>query len=161
MIKEAIFAGGCFWGVEYYMKRSEGVISIESGYTGGSVIDPKYLEVKSGSTGHAEAVRIKYDDTKTNYETLLKLFMEIHDPTQLNGQGYDLGTQYRSELYYADQEQKETIDKIISILRDKGMDIVTRVCPQGVFYRAEEYHQDYYDQKGTLPDCHSRKRLFD
>ncbi|MEG1554158.1 MAG: peptide-methionine (S)-S-oxide reductase MsrA [Rikenellaceae bacterium] len=159
-MKEAIFAGGCFWGVEYYMRRAEGVLSVESGFTAGTVENPTYQQVKTGTTGHAEAVKIVYDPTKTDYETLLKLFMEIHDPTQLNRQGIDKGTQYRSEVYYADENEKQTAEKIITILKGLGYDVQTKIVPRSPFYSAEGYHQRYYDNIGEEPTCHKYQKRF-
>ncbi len=155
-MKTAIFAGGCFWGVEYYMLKCEGVESVVSGYIGGSVPHPTYEQVKTGNTGHAEAVLVSYDETKTDYETLFKMFMEIHDPCQTDGQGYDLGTQYRSEVYYQSEQEKEIIEKVIDSLRTLGYNIATKVTEATQFYIAEDYHQNYYNDKGTLPDCHAR-----
>jgi peptide methionine sulfoxide reductase msrA/msrB len=156
----AIFAGGCFWGVEYYMQKSPGVITVTSGYTGGHVRNPSYKEVCTGTTGHAEAVKIIYDPRKTSYETLLKLFMEIHDPTQVGGQGPDLGDQYRSEIFYMNDEQKKTAEKDIEILRSKGYKVATAVTPASEFYDAEGYHQDYYFKNGKLPYCHGYTKRF-
>ena len=155
-MKTAIFAGGCFWGVEYYMLKCDGVESVASGYIGGNIDNPTYEQVKEGDTGHAEAVLITYDETKTDYETLLKMFMEIHNPCQLNGQGYDLGTQYRSEIYYQTEEEKEITLKVIDLLKSMGLDVVTKVTKATKFYVAEDYHQNYYNIKGALPDCHAR-----
>lgn len=159
-MEEAIFAGGCFWGVEYYMLKEQGVLSVESGYIGGEKPFPTYLEVKTGQTGHAEAVRILYDATLTNYEKLLVCFMEIHDPTQLNGQGYDLGTQYRSEIFYKDDSQRQIAQKVVALLVEKGYEVVTKISPATTFYVAEDYHQNYYNHKGTLPDCHAKVKRF-
>lgn len=156
----AIFAGGCFWGVEYMMQQVPGVISVESGYTGGHVPNPTYQQVCTGRTGHAEAVRIVFDPAKTDYETLAKLFLEIHDPTQAGGQGPDVGDQYRSEIYYASPGQRAVAERLLDTLRAKGYSVVTRLTPASVFYPAEAYHQDYYERKGTLPYCHKYTRRF-
>ncbi len=156
----AIFAGGCFWGVEYYMQKADGVVSVSSGFTGGKVKNPSYQEVCSGNTGHAEAVKIVYDTRKTDYETLLKLFLEIHDPTQIGGQGPDIGDQYRSEIFYLNDSQKQLAVKNIKLLRDKGYHVVTAVTPAKEFYQAEDYHQDYYFRNGKKPYCHSRVSRF-
>ncbi|MGE5425055.1 MAG: bifunctional methionine sulfoxide reductase B/A protein [Syntrophothermus sp.] len=156
----AIFAGGCFWGVEYYMQKEKGVISVVSGYTGGHKDNPTYQEVCSGKTGHYEAVRITYDPTQTNYEKLAKLFFEIHDPTQWNHQGPDFGEQYRSAVFYQDDEQKEITEKLISELKAKGYKVVTELKKAGKFWEAEDYHQDYYEHKGTLPYCHGYIKRF-
>lgn len=158
--KSAIFAGGCFWGVEHLMQREDGVISVESGYIGGFVEDPSYEQVKAQLTGHAEAVRVIYDPTKVDYERLARLFFEIHDPTQKDGQGPDIGDQYRSEIFVASQEERSIIEKLIAILESKGYDIATKITDATTFYPAEDYHQDYYELKGTEPYCHSRVKRF-
>lgn len=156
----AIFAGGCFWGVEYFLQKSPGVFTVTSGYIGGHVKNPSYKEVCTGSTGHAEAVKVIYDPAKTSYETLLKLFMEIHDPTQVGGQGPDLGDQYRSEIFYMNDDQKKSAEKNISILKSKGFKVVTGVTPATEFYTAEKYHQDYYFNNGKIPYCHGYTKRF-
>lgn len=158
--KEAIFGGGCFWGTEYHMKRLKGVISAESGYSGGTVENPTYQQVKTGTTGHAEVVRIVYDPTQTDYETLLRFFMEIHDPTTENRQGVDIGNQYRSELFYSDENERLIAEKIIDILYKKGYDVVSIVSPIKPFYKAEDYHQNYYDNIGHEPSCHFYTKRF-
>lgn len=156
----AIFAGGCFWGVEHLMKQIPGVLSVESGYIGGNVPNPTYREVCTGRTGHAEAVRIIFDPSKTNYETLAKRFFEIHDPGQADGQGPDLGDQYRSEIFYTTPEQKEIALKLIDTLKAKGYKVVTKVTPATTFWQAEDYHQDYYDKTGKQPYCHRYLKKF-
>jgi peptide methionine sulfoxide reductase msrA/msrB len=156
----AIFAGGCFWGVEYFLQKSPGVISVKSGFTGGHVKNPSYKEVCTGRTGHAEAVKIIYDPDKTSYDKLLRLFLEIHDPTQVGGQGPDLGDQYRSEIFYLNEEQKNIADKDISILKGKGLKVVTAVTKASEFYEAEDYHQDYYFRNGKIPYCHAYTKRF-
>jgi peptide methionine sulfoxide reductase msrA/msrB len=156
----AIFAGGCFWGVEYFLQKSPGVISVTSGFTGGHVKNPSYKEVCTGRTGHAEAVKIIYDPEKTTYEKLLKLFLEIHDPTQIGGQGPDLGDQYRSEIFYLNDDQRKIADKNIEILKDKGLKVVTAVTKASEFYDAEDYHQDYYFKNGKVPYCHAYTKRF-
>lgn len=157
----AIFAGGCFWGVEYYMQQAPGVVSVISGFTGGTVKNPSYREVCTGTTGHAEAVKITYDITKTDYEKLLRLFMEIHDPTQLGHQGPDVGDQYRSEIFYLNDEQKQIAEKTIAILEGKGYKVVTKLAHASDFYPAEDYHQDYYFKNGKTPYCHAKVDRFD
>ncbi len=156
----AIFAGGCFWGVEYFMQRAAGVISVTSGYTGGWVKNPSYKEVCTGRTGHAEAVKIVYDPNKTSYEKLLKLFLEIHDPTQTGRQGPDIGEQYRSEIFYLNDEQKLLAEKYLKILEDKGYKVTTAVTKASEFYNAEGYHQDYYFSNGKTPYCHAYTKRF-
>jgi peptide methionine sulfoxide reductase msrA/msrB len=156
----AIFAGGCFWGVEYFLQKAPGVISVTSGYTGGEVKNPTYREVCTGNTGHAEAVKIIYDPAKTTYENLLKLFLEIHDPTQVGRQGPDVGDQYRSEIFYLNDEQKRIAEKDINVLKAKGMKIATAVTKASEFYPAEAYHQDYYFNNGKVPYCHAYTKRF-
>jgi peptide methionine sulfoxide reductase msrA/msrB len=156
----AIFAGGCFWGVEYYLQKAPGVISVTSGYTGGHVKNPSYKEVSSGRTGHAEAVKIIYDPKKTTYENLVKLFLEIHDPTQVGRQGPDIGEQYRSEIFYMNDQQKATADKYLNVLKSKGYKVATQLTAASEFYPAEDYHQDYYFNNGKLPYCHAYTKRF-
>jgi peptide methionine sulfoxide reductase msrA/msrB len=157
---KAIFAGGCFWGVEYHFQRVPGVISAKSGFTGGHVENPSYRQVCTGKTGHAEAVEVLYDPNKTSYEQLAKLFFEIHDFTQHNRQGPDIGTQYRSVIYYFDNQQKEAASRLIETLRQKGYDVKTQVQPAKKFWPAEKYHQDYYKKTRKTPYCHRYKKIF-
>jgi peptide methionine sulfoxide reductase msrA/msrB len=156
----AIFAGGCFWGVEYYLQKAPGVISVTSGYTGGTVKNPTYQQVCTGTTGHAEAVEIVYDPQKTSYDKLLRLFLEIHDPTQVGGQGPDIGDQYRSEIFYLNDEQKSIAENDLNILKSKGLKIATAVTKASEFYPAEAYHQDYYFKNGKTPYCHKFTQRF-
>jgi peptide methionine sulfoxide reductase msrA/msrB len=156
----AYFAGGCFWGVEYLFESKEGVVSAVSGYMGGSTEDPSYEEVCTGRTGHLETVRVEYDPEKVSYEEIARFFFEIHDPTQASGQGPDLGTQYRSAVFYQSEEERETVEKLIGILKDKGYAVVTKVLPAGEFWKAEDYHQDYYERNGHRPYCHAYKKRF-
>lgn len=158
--KKAIFASGCFWGTEYYMSKVDGVISAISGYIGGDIKDPTYEQVSSGKTGHVEAVEIEYDPDKTSYEKLAKLFFETHDPTQKDGQGPDIGSQYLSKIFYENDEEKNIAEKLIKILEDKGMKIATKIEKAGTFYSAEKYHQDYYAKSGNSPYCHIYHKLF-
>ncbi|MDD5483465.1 MAG: bifunctional methionine sulfoxide reductase B/A protein [Kiritimatiellae bacterium] len=159
--ERAIFAGGCFWGVEYYMEEFPGVAQTTAGYTGGRTERPSYEEVCGHKTGHAEAVEALYDPRQTSYEKLARLFFEIHDPTQLDRQGPDMGDQYRSNIFYVSAEQKKTAEKLIGDLKEKGWDVVTRLDPAGVFWRAEDYHQRYYRRNGMLPGCHRPEPRFD
>lgn len=156
----AVFAGGCFWGVEHLMQKQAGVISVESGYTGGTVANPTYEQVCTGRTGHAEAVLVTYNPALVSYETLAKLFFEIHDPEQTDGQGPDLGSQYRSEIFYSTAAERVVLEGLVSQLTAKGYKIATRLTPATTFYPAEKYHQDYYVRKGSEPYCHSRTQRF-
>ena len=158
--KKACFAGGCFWGVEYWLGKAEGVVSVRSGYTGGDIKEPTYRQVCSGKTGHTETVEVVYDPVKVSFEELAKLFFEIHAPTQRNRQGPDVGSQYRSAIFYVDAEQKQTALLLIEQLRKKGLDVVTEVEEAGRFWPAEEYHQDYYKKTGKTPYCHTRIKRF-
>jgi methionine-S-sulfoxide reductase len=158
--QKAVFASGCFWGTQYYMDSAEGVIESIVGYTGGTIANPTYEQVSRGDTGHVEAVEVTYDPRKSNYETLAKLFFQTHDATQTNGQGPDIGSQYRSVIYYSNDDELQTAKKLIEILRRKGMTIATRVCKLGPFYPAEGYHQDYHVKSGGTPYCHVFRKLF-
>jgi len=158
--EKAIFAGGCFWGTQYMFEKIKGVISTSVGYTGGTKDNPTYKEVCTGTTGHAEALEIVYDPQKTNFKVLCKLFFEVHDPTQADGQGPDIGDQYRSEIFYTNDEQKAISHELIKILSDKGYKVVTKVTKSSTFWKAEDYHQEYYDKKGTTPYCHFYTKRF-
>jgi len=156
----AVFAGGCFWGVEHHFSKAKGVISTEAGYTGGHTRNPTYEDVCSHGTGHAEAIRIVFDPSKTTFEELARLFFEIHDPTQVNRQGPDIGDQYRSEIFYQGDGQKKTAEKLIRILEGKGLRVATKLTKAGDFWKAEDYHQDYYEKTGKQPYCHVYKKMF-
>jgi len=156
----AIYAGGCFWGVEYYMQKQKGVYSVTSGYTGGHTDHPTYEQVCSNTTGHAEAVEIVFDPAQVTYDQLTRLFFEIHDPTQVDRQGPDMGSQYRSEVFYRTDEQKKVAENLIRILKSKGFKVATKVTKASTFWPAETYHQDYYERKGTLPYCHGYVKRF-
>jgi peptide methionine sulfoxide reductase msrA/msrB len=156
----AIFAGGCFWGVEYRLKRAPGVVSIRVGYTGGHTERPTYAQVCTGTTGHAEAVEVLFDLTKTTYEAVARRFFEIHDPTQVDRQGPDVGLQYRSVVFYKNDEQRQTAEKLIGLLKAKGLHVATKVEPAATFWPAEAYHQDYYDLRHEEPYCHIYTKRF-
>jgi peptide methionine sulfoxide reductase msrA/msrB len=156
----AIFAGGCFWGVQHFFDKAPGVLKSEVGYTGGTKANPTYKEVCAHVTGHVEAIKVTYDPLKTSYEAMCKLFFEIHDPTQTNGQGPDLGDQYLSEVFYVDESQKATTEKLIGILKGKGYKVATKVRPAVTFWPAEEYHQEYYEKTGGTPYCHGYTKRF-
>jgi len=158
---QAYFAGGCFWGVEYHFRQVPGVLAAVSGYMGGRKERPTYEEVCTGATGHAEVVRVTYDPARADYERLARLFFEIHDPTQVDRQGPDVGTQYRSVVFYADDDQRRTARELIVRLRRQGLDVATRIERAATFWPAEDYHQDYYQKRGGEPYCHIRTRRFD
>ena len=147
----AIFSSGCFWGTEFYFQKAAGVISTTVGYTGGSIENPTYEQVSTGSTGHAEAVKVTYDPTKTSYENMVKLFYETHDQAQKDRQGPDVGTQYRSGIFYANDEQKAIAEKLTEELQSKGYKVLTEITKAGPFYKGENYHQDYYGKNGGKP----------
>ncbi len=159
-VDTAYFAGGCFWGVEYYLEKADGVIDVRSGYMGGSKKDPSYQEVSYENTGHAETVEVVFDPNKTDFETLARLFFEIHDPTQVNRQGPDIGDQYRSEIFYTNDKQKMIVEKLIRILEDKGYKIATKLTMADTFWPAEDYHQDYYGKSKKTPYCHGYTKRF-
>ncbi|MDR3134423.1 MAG: peptide-methionine (S)-S-oxide reductase MsrA [Prevotellaceae bacterium] len=156
----AIFAGGCFWGVEYYMQKEKGVTSTTVGFIGGGKPQPTYEEVCKQNTGHAEAVQVVFDTTQTNFETLTRLFFEIHDPAQTDGQGPDIGPQYRSEIFYTTLEQKAIAEQLIGELTHNGYEVVTHITPAPAFWPAGDYHQDYYKRNHLQPSCHVRVKRF-
>jgi peptide methionine sulfoxide reductase msrA/msrB len=156
----AIFAGGCFWGVEYWLQQQPGVLKTTVGYTGGTTPNPTYEEMHARDTGHTEAVEVLYDPVRVSYEQLTKLFFEIHDPTQHNRQGPDIGSQYRSAIFYTNDEQRPVAEKLIAELKARGLQVVTQVAPAGQFWPAEDYHQDFYRKKGSEPPCHARRKLW-
>lgn len=160
-LKKAYFAGGCFWGVEYYLEKLDGVKDVVSGFMGGHVKNPSYREVSYTDTGHVETVEVTYDPSKISYETLAKNFFEIHDFTQTNGQGPDIGSQYLSVIFYDDMQEKAVAQKLVEILTKKGYKVATEIKKAETFYPAEGYHQDYYQRHGKLPYCHSYKKVFD
>jgi len=146
----ATFAAGCFWGVEHKFRQVPGVLSTVVGYTGGDVKNPTYKQVCSDKTGHAEAAKITFDPSQVSYEKLLEIFFDLHDPTQVNRQGWDVGSQYRSVIFYHSAEQKEAAEKIVKKLEGSGRfkkPISTQIVPAPEFYKAEEYHQQYYDKR--------------
>lgn len=161
LVETAYFAGGCFWGMEYMMKKLPGIISIMCGFMGGFKDNPSYKEVKTGTTGHAEVVKIEFDPTEIHYEDLAKHFFEIIDTGTFDRQGPDVGNQYRSVVYYESLQQKEIAEKLIDILIKKGYEVVTEVLPSSAFYQAEDYHQNYYERNGSEPYCHIWQKKFD
>jgi peptide methionine sulfoxide reductase msrA/msrB len=161
LLRRAIFAGGCFWGVEHAFRQMGGVLAVASGYTGGKVQTPSYEQVSTGTTGHAEAVEIVFDPARVSYEQLARLFFEIHDPTQVNRQGPDVGSQYRSAVFYVGEDQKRVAEQLIALLRAKGYKVATEITPAGPFWPAEKYHQDYLGKHPDRPTCHIRVPRFD
>ncbi|MDD2651989.1 MAG: bifunctional methionine sulfoxide reductase B/A protein [Sulfurimonas sp.] len=156
----AYFAGGCFWGVEYFLQKLSGVKEVVSGFMGGHVKNPSYYEVIRLDTGHLETVEVIYDKNKISYEELAKAFFEIHDPTQTNGQGPDIGKQYLSAIFVNSEEEKKIISKLISKLETNGYKVATKIIEKSEFYPADEGHQNYYDKKGSRPYCHSYVKRF-
>ena len=156
----ALVAGGCFWGVEYYLRQIDGVLYTTVGYCGGATTTPVYEQVCGGNTGHAEAVEVIFDPGRTSYEDILRVFLETHDPTQLNRQGPDIGSQYRSAIFYYNTAQREVGDRLLKTLRLKGYDVVTELKPAGRFWPGEGYHRQYYQKKGSQPYCHQRVKRF-
>jgi len=156
----AYFAAGCFWGVEYYLQKAPGVLSTTVGYMGGRKKDPSYEEVSYHKTGHAETVQVFFDNKKTSFEDIAKLFFEIHDPAQADGQGPDIGDQYRSEIFYTNEKQKLISQELIKTLKKMGLNVVTQLVKAPQFYPAEDYHQDYYAKNGQSPYCHIRVKRF-
>jgi peptide methionine sulfoxide reductase msrA/msrB len=153
----AILAGGCFWGMEELLRKIPGVLETEVGYTGGHLANPKYDDTHDSKSGHAEAVRIVFDPSKLSYEELLAWFFKMHDPTTLDRQGNDKGTQYRSAIFYADERQKETAERVKAKTDASGKwkrPVVTEIAPASQFWRAEEYHQDYLVKHPDGYTCH-------
>lgn len=161
--EEALFAAGCFWGVEYYFKKLPGVLKVEVGYTGGHKKNPTYQDICNGNTGHYEAIRVIYHPEQITYEALTKYFFEIHDPTQTNGQGPDHGEQYLSVIFTYEEHQKKIALELIKQLEKLGYHVATKLLPVSTFWRGEDYHQDYYAKTGKQPYCHryEKKRWMD
>ncbi len=155
MTEQALFAAGCFWGVEAAFLAVPGVTDAESGYIGGHTENPTYEQVCTDTTGHAEAVRVTFDPSKVSYETLVRKFFELHDPTQVNRQGPDTGTQYRTGLFYLTEEQRKVAEKVKKDLQPSfhPKTIATEITPATPFYRAEEYHQRYFEKHPNAV-CH-------
>ncbi len=150
---KAVFGGGCFWCLDAVFRNVKGVRNVTCGYAGGRRTNPTYEQVCSGVTGHAEVVEIDYDENVISYDDLLEIFFNIHDPTQLNRQGNDIGTQYRSIILYLDENQKQKALKKIEELKNKGINVVTEVKPLKIFYPAEDYHQNYFYNNPQNPYC--------
>jgi len=155
-IDTATFGGGCFWCTEAQFQLLDGVLSVQSGFSGGSVKNPSYKEVCTGQTGHAEVIQVTYDTTKLSYDELLEAFWTSHDPTQLNRQGNDIGTQYRSVIFYHNENQHQLAESYKKKLNDSGAyekSVVTEISPSSVFYKADDSHQNYFNENGDQPYC--------
>ncbi len=157
---KAYFSCGCFWGAEFYFNRATGVLSTTVGYMGGHTDNPTYEEVCSHTTGHLETTEIEYDPQKTTYESLVRLFFEIHDFTQKDGQGPDIGEQYLSAIFVQSDEERAVVEKVIAELKQMNYDVATTIRTDKKFWPAEAHHQDYYDRNGHRPYCHARRQIF-
>ncbi len=156
MTQKATFGAGCFWGVETAFRQIPGVVATAVGYEGGTLDNPSYEDVCSSTTGHAEVVEVEFDPAEVGYNALLDVFWNNHDPTTLNRQGPDVGTQYRSAIFYNDEEQKELAERSKELMSQNGRfkrPVVTEIVPATTFYRAEDYHQQYLEKRG-LASCH-------
>jgi peptide-methionine (S)-S-oxide reductase len=154
--KFAVFGAGCFWGVESSFRAVEGVVDVAVGYAGGDLAKPSYRQVCTGKTGHAEVVQVEYDPARVTFAQLVEVFWQIHDPTTLNRQGPDFGTQYRSVIFYSDEDERTAAEESKRRLDESGQlgrPVVTQIVPAAEFYRAEEYHQRYYERMGIAPTC--------
>lgn len=158
--EKAYFAAGCFWGVEYYLGTFKGVESTTVGYSGGDRDEPTYENVCSRSTGHAETVEVVFDPEQVSFEELAKYFFSLHDFTEVNRQGPDIGPQYRSEIFYTNEAQKKVSHELIDTLNARGYEVATKVTAFEKFWPAEEYHQDYYDKTGGTPYCHAPRKIW-
>ncbi|MDI9818987.1 MULTISPECIES: bifunctional methionine sulfoxide reductase B/A protein [unclassified Legionella] len=158
--EEAIVAGGCFWGVEHFLSQMPGVLKVEVGYSGGMILKPSYEQVCQGNTGHYEVARVIYNVEETDYQAVLKRFFEIHDPTQRAGQGPDIGHQYKSVVFYYDDNQREEAESLIQTLKARGYDVATRLLEVQTFWPAEDYHQHYYAKHNKTPYCHRPQSRF-
>jgi peptide-methionine (S)-S-oxide reductase len=156
MIQQATFAGGCFWCTEAVFQRVRGVVSVTPGYTGGVIDKPSYEQVANGATGHAEAIQMQFDPSIVSYETLVKIFFGTHNPTTENRQGNDIGTQYRSAIFFHNQEQRMIAEKVLTGLEQTHVfkkQIITEILPASDFFEAEKYHRDYYQKNPDNPYC--------
>lgn len=160
LIQSAYFAGGCFWGVEYLFQKNDGVIEVTSGYMGGTQKNPTYQDVIYRNSGHLEVVKVNYDSKVVTYQELVKLFFEIHDFTQTNGQGPDIGYQYLSAIFVQNEIEREIAQNLIKKLEEMNYSVATKLIDGEIFYSAEDYHQNYYDRNGKTPYCHSYKKVF-
>ena len=152
-MQQALFGGGCFWCVEAVFLQLQGVKKVTSGYAGGHTLNPSYEDICRGDSGHAEVILIDFDEQQISYSQLLEVFFATHDPTTLNRQGNDIGTQYRSVIYYFNDEQKQQAQQVIQSLEDENLNIVTELSPAPTFYPAEEYHQNFYARNPSQGYC--------
>lgn len=159
-MKTAFFSAGCFWGVEYYFKRLRGVVSTAVGFMGGVTENPSYRQVKTGTTGHLETIEVSYDPEMVSYDSLVRFFFEIHDFEQADGQGFDIGTQYLSAIWFNEATERDTAIKVFGELVQMGYHPATQIRQVMVFYPAEDYHQDYLDLLGGTPECHVWRKVF-
>ncbi len=159
-LRKVYFASGCFWGTEYFFMKAKGVKATAVGFMGGHANNPTYEQVCEKNTGHLETTEVIFDSAETSYEALVRLFFETHDFTQTNGQGPDIGPQYMSCIFYTTPEEKDIAEKQIKILSDKGYRVATMLKPASTFWKAEEYHQQYYEHKGAKPYCHKYTKVF-
>ena len=159
-MKTAYFSAGCFWGVEYYFKRLKGVIKTTVGFMGGTLENPSYKQVKTGTTGHLETIAVEYDPDVVSYEALIKYFFEIHDFEQVDGQGIDIGSQYLSAIWFNDTAERDSALKVFGELTQMGYHPATQIREVMTFYPAEDYHQDYLDQRQETPECHVYRLIF-
>lgn len=156
-IETAILAGGCFWGMEDLIRKVPGVVGTRVGYTGGGLANPTYKEVKTGTTGHAESIEIRFDPARLSYRRLLEFFFQIHDPTTVNRQGNDIGSQYRSAIFVTTPQQEETARDVMAKVQASGRwpgRLATEIVPAGPFWAAEDYHQDYLEKNPGGYTCH-------
>ncbi|MFZ9519020.1 MAG: bifunctional methionine sulfoxide reductase B/A protein [Silvanigrellaceae bacterium] len=156
----ALFASGCFWGTEYHFAKVPGVLSTKVGFAGGHIENPSYRQVCEGTTGHLECCEVVYNPNEVSYEQLCKLFFETHDFSQTNGQGPDIGPQYLSALFVANDDERNSAEKLVDILKSKGFNVATRLLPAAHFWPAEDYHQKYYFHQAKTPYCHIYRKIF-
>ena len=159
-MSKAYFSAGCFWGVEYYFKRLKGVAKTVVGFMGGEIENPSYKQVKTGTTGHLETIEVEYDPEMVSYEALVRYFFEIHNFEQADGQGIDIGTQYLSAIWFNDLEERDSAIKVFGELTQMGYHPATQIRQAMPFYPAEDYHQNYLDERQETPECHIYTKIF-
>ena len=159
-MKKAYFSAGCFWGVEYYFKRLKGVTKTVVGFMGGDMENPSYKQVKTGTTGHLETIEVEYNPELVSYEALVRYFFEIHNFEQADGQGIDIGSQYLSAIWFNNTTERDMAIKVFGELMQMGYHPATQIRQVMTFYPAEDYHQDYLDERGETPECHVWRKIF-